>query len=376
MSYEKLGFYRVGFKKFANKALALIENHKTGYEVEWIFNNDVYSKIDWSVPIETPLMDLYVKRARQLREQYDYLILYYSGGADSTMVLHSFIDNGLFIDEIVMHLPDPVKPTVNGEDLSNLNYYSEVEYAANVHLRKVKNKLHPSTKIKYQDFSKTGIELLEKDNWSESSPLNLSVSISGILRQITQEYDAYNLNLQNSGKKIAYVLGVDKPLVYFDGTDYYCYFMDTSTYHYVSPTNFNKTASLIDTVNTEFFYWTPDMPEIVVKQAQLIKQYCETNPWAKYMISESLTRHISEYRPVLHPVIYPDYVCEQFQTEKPSTHIMRPMDKWFWETASKKVQNNYLETIKYIGQNTNSKYMIKGTIEYGIAAHRSKFYKL
>jgi hypothetical protein len=94
------------------------------------------------------------------------------------------------------------------------------------------------------------------------------------------------------------------------------------------------------------------------------------------MAFESLTKHITEYRDILHPIIYPDYTCEKFQTEKPSTHIMRPMDNWFWATASSRVQNNYLDTIKYIGQNTNSKHMIKGSVDFGIAAHRSKFYKL
>lgn len=376
MRNDRLGHYRVGFKKFSNKTMALLENKRTGYEVEWIFNDDVYSKIDWTIPIETPLMDLYKQRAEQLRAKYDRLVLYYSGGADSTMVLHAFIDNNIFIDEIVMHLPDPVKSTVNGTDLSNKNYYSEVEFAATVHLNKVKNKLHPSTQIRYQDFAKTGIELLENEDWFDSSPLCLSVSISGILRQANQEYNKYHLSLQDSSKTTAYVLGIDKPLVYFDGTDYMCYFMDTSTYHYISPVDFNKSSSIVDNVTTEFFYWTPDMPEIVVKQAQLIKQHCETNPWAKFMASESLVRHISEYRPVLHPVIYPSYVCEQFQTEKPSTHIMRPMDDWFWQTASERVKGNYLNTIKYIGENTNSKYMIKNNVEYGIASHKTGFYKL
>jgi hypothetical protein len=118
------------------------------------------------------------------------------------------------------------------------------------------------------------------------------------------------------------------------------------------------------------------MPEIVIKQAQDIKRHCEQNTWAKFMASEALTRHISEYRPVLHPVIYPDYTCEQFQTEKPSTHIMRPMDNWFWQTATDTVKGNYLNTIKYLENNTNSKYMIKNDINYGIAAHKTKFYKL
>jgi hypothetical protein len=373
MNKDRLGYYRVGFKKFSNKTLALMESKKTGYEIEWIFNNDVYNSIDWTVPIETPLLEIYKKRAQQLRDKYDYIVLYYSGGADSTMALHAFIDNEILIDELILHLPEPVKATLNDIDYSNLNYYSEVEYAANAHLKKVKNKIDPRTKIVYQDFSKTGIELLNKDNWLDSSPLNLSVSISGILRQITQEYDTYNLKLQDSKNSICYLLGVDKPLVYFNGTDYYCYFMDTSAYHYINPVNFNMAD---DNCSTEFFYWTPDMPEIVVKQAQEIKKLCEQNTWAKFMISQSLVKHISEYRPVLHPVIYPDYVCEKFQTEKPSTHIMRPMDKWFWETANKKVQGNYLSAIEYIKQQTNSKHMIKGDIENGIAGHKTKFYKL
>jgi hypothetical protein len=374
MNTDRLGYYRVGFKKFSNKTMALLENHKTGYELEWIFNDDVYSGIDWSIPIETPLMELYKHRAQQLREQYDYIVLYYSGGADSTNALHAFMDNNIFIDEIVMHLPEAVKTTLNGEDTSNLNYYSEVEYAAVAHLKKYKNSLHPDTKISIKDFSKTGLELLNKEDWFDTSPLCLSVSISGILRQITQEYDGYHLKLQEKDKSIAYVLGIDKPLVYFNGIDYFCYFMDTSTYHYITPVDFNKSG--INNVATEFFYWTPDMPEIVIKQAQDIKRHCEQNTWAKFMASEALTRHISEYRPVLHPVIYPDYTCEQFQTEKPSTHIMRPMDNWFWQTATENVKGNYLNTIKYLENNTNSKYMIKNDINYGIAAHKTKFYKI
>jgi hypothetical protein len=370
---DRLGYYLVGWKKFYNKTLALMESKTTGYEVQWVFNDKVYSSIDWSIPIETPLLELYKKRALQLREQYDYLILYYSGGADSTMALHAFIDNGILIDELIMHFPEPVKSTLNDKDFSNLNYYSEVEYAATAHLKKVKNTLDPRTKITYQDFSKTGIEVLKKEDWIETSPLNVSISISGILRQITQEHDAYNLRLQDSKKSICYLLGVDKPLVYFDGTAYFCYFMDTSAYHYVNPVDFNKAD---DNCFTEFFYWTPDMPEIVVKQAQEIKKLCESNAWAKFMVSQSLQRHISEYRPILHPVIYPDYVCEQFQTEKPSTHILRPMDKWFWETAPKNITGSYLKVIDYLKQHTNAKHMIKNNIQFGLAAHKTKFYKL
>lgn len=371
---DKLGFYRVGDKKFYNKTLALLENFQTKEDVHWIFNNKVYGSIDWTIPVETPLSELYKNRAQQLRDQYDYLVLYFSGGADSTNALHAFIDNNIFIDEIIMHLPEAVKTSINSTDTSNLNYYSEVEYAAVAHLKKFENSVHPNTKISINDFSKTGLELLNNEDWFDRSPLCLSISISGILRQISQEYDGYHLSLQEKDKSIAYILGVDKPLVHFNGNNYSCYFMDTSTYHYISPVNFNK--SKINNVFTEFFYWTPDMPEIIVKQAQDIKKHCEENAWAKFMASESLDRHISEYRTILHPIIYPDYVCEQFQTDKPSTHVMRPMDNWFWQTASKKVKGNYLSTLKYLRKNTDPKYMINNQFEYGISCSYGGFYKL
>lgn len=371
---DRLGYYLVGWKKFHNKTLALIESKKTGYDIKWIFNDEIYSNIDWTIPIETPLLEIYKQRALQLREKYDYLILYYSGGADSTNVLHAFIDNNIFIDEIIMQLPESVKKTVNNKDKSNLNYYSEIEFAAVKHLKEIKSKLNPNTKIEIKDFSKTGIELLKKDNWIEYSPLGLSVSVSGILRQITQEYDDYSLKLYDSGKNICYIMGIDKPLVWYDGKDYYAYFIDTGAYHYLNPVDFNKSKS--NNITTEFFYWAADMPEIVIKQAQLIKYFYELNPLLKSMAKQSLTKHITEYRDILHPVIYPKYTCEDFQTEKPSTHILRPMDNWFWNTTDKLIQQNYLSTIENLKTITNSKHMIKQDISYGIAAHKSKFYKL
>ncbi len=376
MNSDRLGYYLVGWKKFYNKTLALMESKKTGYEVTWSFNENIYGSIDWSIPIETPLFEIYKQRAQQLRDKYDYLMLYYSGGADSGAILRTFVENNIFIDEIVMQLPEPVRQTFDPKDKSERNFYAELEYAAVPYLNKIKNKLNPNTKIRYQDFSKPGLELLQKDNWFETVPLCTNITLSGVFRQIAQNNDTHILDLYNTGKSIAQILGIDKPLVYFDGTDYYAYFMDTSTYHYVSPVDFNDTELSKGKYSTEFFYWTPDMPEIVVKQAQDIKRNCEENPWAKFMASEILKRHISEYRPVIHPVIYPSDVTVDFQTEKPSSKIIRPMDRWFWNTASDKVKMNYLEAIKYIENNTNSDHMIKNSIQYGIGAHKSKFYKL
>lgn len=373
---DHLGYYLVGWKKFYNKTLALIESKKTGFELLWIFNEDVYSSIDWTIPVQDDLFTIYKKRAKQLRDKYDYLMLYFSGGADSANILRSFVENNIFLDEIVMQLPEPVRQSFDPTDTSEGNFYAELEYSAVPYLNKIKNKLDPRTKIRYQDFAKPGIELLKKDYWFESVPLCTNITLSGVFRQIAQNSDNHILHINESGKSIAQILGIDKPLVYFDGKDYYAYFMDTSTYHYVSPIDFNDSDLSKISYHTEFFYWTPDMPEIVVKQAQLIKQQCENDPWSKLMISEILKRHISEYRPVLHPIIYPLDVTVEFQTEKPSTKIIRDMDRWFWETADDKVKGNYLGLINYLRDNIKEKHLINNSIDNGLAAHKSRFYKL
>ena len=375
-SLDRLGYYLVGQKKFPNKTHALLESKKSGHNVSWIFNDSVYGNIDWSVPVNVPLMELYKARAIQLRNKYDYLTLYYSGGADSTTILHAFIDNNIFIDEILMWHAEPYDKQVNNKDYSSGNFLSEIKFAAKAHLDKVKNSLDPRTKITVKDFAKTGLELLsKKDNWYEHVPLGLTLGISGILRQICQQNDAHFLRQQDTGLSTCYIMGIDKPLVYKEGKDYYAYFQDNSAYHVMSPVDFGS-STVNDQVTTEFFYWTPDFPEIVVKQSQLIKALYESNPAITHMAEQSLTTHISEYRDIIHDAIYPREFCEAFQTEKPSTHIKRPMDDWFWKTADNRTRMNYIETIQYLGQNTDSKHMLKDSINWGMSAHLSKFYKL
>lgn len=376
MHIDKLGFYLVNKKKFHNKTLALIESKQQQQPIKWFFNEQVYNSFDWTVPIEMPLFEIYKQRARQLRENYDYLILHYSGGADSSNILWSFLESNTFIDEIVMQLPEPTRQTFNDSDSSNKNYYSELEYSAIPFLKKFKNKIHPSTVIRYQDFSKPVLELLKKDNWFETTPLCHNITLSGIARQVTQSTEGHILELCSSGKRIAQILGIDKPMVYYDGTNYYSYFADINAYHYVSPVNFNNNDLTTVSYNTEFFYWTPDMPEIVIKQSQEIKKNCERNLRARFMATQTGKIHISEFRAVLHPVIYPAEVEVYFQTEKPSSSIVRPMDSWFWSISDDKMRQNYFETIKYLTDNIDSSMAVGLDVKNGFEGHRTKVYKL
>lgn len=376
MHSDKLGYYLVGNKHFNNKTLALIESKETKQSLHWYFNDDIYGQYDWQLPIDVSLFELYKQRAKQIREQYDYVTLHYSGGADSSTILWAFLESNIFLDEIVMQLPEPTRQTFNNRDVSNKNYYSEIQYSAVPFLQKHKNKIHPDTIIRYQDFSKPILELLKKDNWMESTPLCHNITLSGIARQITHNTENHILNLCDKGKRIVQILGIDKPLVFFNGHDYHCFFADTNAYHYVSPVDFNQTDISKGSYTTEFFYWTPDLPEIVIKQAQEIKKKCQVDPWARFMSTQIGKKHISDFRDVLHPIIYPKEIEVFFQTEKPSSSIMREMDSWFWAISEDKLKQNYFNAINYLESKIDPRYAIDGEIRKGFQSIKTRSYKL
>jgi hypothetical protein len=98
---DKLGYYCVGDAKFYSKLEAIEHMTKTGSHLHWNFNEAVFSAYDWKSEPAESLGELYRRRAQQLRDQYDYVVLCYSGGSDSDNILHSFVDNDIRIDEVV-----------------------------------------------------------------------------------------------------------------------------------------------------------------------------------------------------------------------------------------------------------------------------------
>ena len=95
-SYYKLWIF--DNKIFVNKHDVLdyaILQKNYNPNIEFIFHDEIYSKIDWKIEPSIDLETLYFLRAKQLRDTYDYLILQYSGGADSHQVLFTFLKNNI-----------------------------------------------------------------------------------------------------------------------------------------------------------------------------------------------------------------------------------------------------------------------------------------
>ena len=78
--------------------------------------NKAFDAIDWTKEPIKSLKQLFKERAEQIRDLYDYLIIYFSGGSDSITVLNSFLDNNIPVDEVVINYISQInEPILNGE---------------------------------------------------------------------------------------------------------------------------------------------------------------------------------------------------------------------------------------------------------------------
>lgn len=372
LDIDKKGYYLVGWKKFHNKIQALQYSTATGFDVRWIFNDDVYSKFDWTVPITKSLKELYKNRAQQLRDTYDYVVLQYSGGQDSNNVLHSFIDNDIHIDKIILQVPEPQRKRSIENNTSWQNYWGEIDFQAIPYLKKFEHQLR-NTVIEIQDMSVATLELFKNDNWTEAVTPNASYNLGVISRVMGQYKDATILQLSEKGKTSCNILGIDKPLVYFDGSEYFCLFADQSAYH-IQPMD-STLNDLYNISTTEFFYWTPDMPEIVIKQAQEIKAYCIANDKIRELFKQTTKQDVGIFREVMQYIIYDTNHAPEFQTAKPGQNAGKILNAWFYD-AGGKLFHNYEYAIEQITKKIKPNYFAKNNHTGGFSTINSKTYKL
>ena len=342
----KLGYYTVGNKKFYNKPEALVEATKTGHFPEWDFNNDVFGQQNWTQEPETPLKELYRIRAQQLRDTYDYIRIEASGGGDSTTAVYSFLLNGIHVDEVVFRYPKTGEKNLTADPFNTKpeNTLSEYNFAAQPLLKWIANN-HPEVKITIHDYS----DYILNENIDETWVLKGKdyFQIAHVFK-----HDAISLidhrRTADTGKSICVLFGIDKPKMCIRDSKWYLYFMDLQANHS------NIITNGYDNITNEYFYWTPDLPDIIHKQAHLIKTWFSLpqNKHLQYLVRwpNSSIAHRTAYEQMVKPLIYPDYDPATFQTSKPTNSFYNEMDYWFAE--------NFKDTTVYQTQQAGQKLLV------------------
>lgn len=348
-----LGFYEIGNKVYWDKASALLEGTKAGLkfkDLHWNFNDDAFSKYDWSNEPPGDIRDYYYARAREIREKYDYIILNCSGGADSTTMLYSFIDQGLHVDEVfVRHATAATsKYEVNKNEFDPRNEFSEFEFAALPLLKWLQNK-SPNTKITVHDFSLDVID--DNLTWDENFIYWCGDYVTpGCIVRYTHAKQKESLNLFDKGKRVGILFGTDKPKLFIENNKLNMVFTDRVV-HTATPAAVNNGY---DNTEVELFYWHPNSLAMMAKQCHMVKRWLEhpVNQHMKFMFdAEWQAWNRTAYEALVKGIIYPDYDLGTFQCHKPTRAAYQEWDYWMEDFKSSRGYKTFMRGFMHLYQN-------------------------
>jgi len=353
----KLGYYKVGEEIFYSKPEAFMYATRTEQWPAWNFNTKEYAAVDWTQEPEANIRELYRLRAQQLRDRYDWIRVEASGGGDSTTAIFAFLLNGIHLDEVVFRYPDQCDKNVTDDPYNTNpeNTLSERQFAAEPLFRWI-NTNFPKTKCTHHDYSTNLMndDYMKDESWIFSTKEWFQPG-HGVKHNHFGTLE--HMAMADSGKKICSLYGVDKPKVMtIDGHWYTC-FVDLQANH-ASPI-----VKDYDNITTELFYWTPDFPEISVKQAHMVKRWFDMpeHRGLKHLVTYP-NINVSQrtaYEQVVKSIIYPDYDLETWQTAKPTNSFYNEMDHWFHvNLKDTELYHNWQAGLQYLTHKIDSKFFI------------------
>jgi hypothetical protein len=281
------GYWQVDGRQFEIKINAMLYAQAVGKPVTFHYNDQWWDALDWTKEPATDIHDLYAQRAKELREKYDYVIIKYSGGADSTNIIRTFVDNGLKIDAIV---------TNEGYGLSNTprELWPQSEEKIKIVDPFIAN-LKTQIDFEYYniDYSNQML-LMDSPDWifKLNVPRLKVVEILACRGTSNPVLEKYNHN------RTCVVTGIDKPWIHrhhnkiwaFEIPDWVPVLCDNGH----------------DNMIQEPFYFSADWPEIPCKQSHMVKNYFHQSE-NQSKLNDNTDYSFLRLKTTLVPLIYPRY---------------------------------------------------------------------
>lgn len=319
--------------------------------------DEVFASLDWSKDPPYTLPQVYAERARQIREQYDYVLLMYSGGADSENMLNAFLTNGIKIDEIYSFAPlkviDKISGIFDGKDTSPRHLMFEHKLVVEPRLAQISQQ-YPSIKITVADTTEDTLDIIDNEQMHEITCFgNMS------------PYFTYRKGLFDHANaikgKVCILSGHDKPTIaYHPATAKFSAFFCDATISMPSvPEESRFVAKLAqDTITMEMFYYTKDFPQLWQTQCFAIKRAVESDPTllgylapqAPSRVSTASSCYLDINHVVYEKILYPEIDIDaiSFQVEKAQSFFFSETSTWFLNHSfvNKKTKDFYKGQVK------------------------------
>ena len=248
---------------FTSKIRAIEYGAAKSQRIRLSYHDATYRKLDWKTEPPYSLAHYYLEQAKRIRDEYDYVVLFFSGGYDSSNILETFHFNGLKIDKIVTvgafsrDSSSGVDENHNGEI-----YHNVFPYLKELGLESI------TQVVDYTDYF--------------TDPRKLSISACGAEwadetgawfsphHWFWRDIEQHVVPAGMENKKVALVFGRDKPWLRKIGYRLGFAFNDAAVMGYGPPNG----SMNCDRIN---FYWDPEAPEILIKQLHVLKRMGEVN---------------------------------------------------------------------------------------------------
>lgn len=347
------GYYKIGDYQTFSKVEAMEVEARTKQTITWHFNDEIYSLHDWTVEPTESIEELYMERARQLRNKYDYLVLFYSGGSDSHNMLMSFVNAGIYIDEIaaLSYLQGDKDPQsfINKE-----SYETALPFAKQL---TETNALYHTTVVTELDISYITQNLFERISIHDFQYYaNTVPSVNNVAKSFIRETSPRYQQLMAT-KSVAFVWGSEKPLnTRFQSGKFYFQFTDLFECCVGARTQGVNRPEEHD----ELFYSTPDAPKIAIKMCHLVKNFLitapATHPWLTNQAPTSLGHvpkwHDNKWQTFwltkngINFVVYPWFDNSLYSQPKITNVLYSPRDSWFYNHKEhSRPYHNYVQAM-------------------------------
>jgi hypothetical protein len=231
------------------------------------FHDDAWQQTEWTSEPSDSWQTLVDRKCHQLRNKYQTLTLFFSGGYDSITILNGFIRNNLKIEELVIW----ERPW-----LSHLR--SEVDYALEL-AKKIKQQHWPNVKITHMVRQMNHVDDFyrqHKENWIHQAGNHL-----GINKLAVRNWEFEKNSVIAGGSQShthGFIEGRDKPRLDFVDGKWYAVMND------------DLLKWCMDS-SSEQFYFDSGMPEIYLKQCYMMVDWLERS----YNVTHELVHQIQSH---------------------------------------------------------------------------------
>lgn len=248
-------YYQVDDKKTYSKPKAVVWAGGNMDRIRFCFLDEWFDQSDWTAEPATSIHELQSQRAKEIRQQYSFVSVQYSGGYDSQTIVDTFIQNGLLVDELVI-----IKRSyLDDKHWQNLEASSAAQQAFFY-----KNHIWPKLSIKEivldLDYIKDFF-LTHKNNWVEHTDNDLWITrracgnLYNYQKDFVKTVDTYDSHAMIDGK--------EKPRLWIENGAWYSSMVDATI------------SWSMNSRNLHFFY---SDPELYIKQSWGMLNWLESFP--------------------------------------------------------------------------------------------------